>query len=140
MARIQIYPGEWPWARWSIEQAGNWLDGNAPAREVHRLDDVLDDRHQHFALAVAHHPDVLRAVGEDFRDRAEASAIGQKNFASDRFIIVELARLGGGDVLRREHHDRALERFGRVYVGDAVERDSIGGRVERSDSGHAELA
>ena len=110
------------------------------AGEVHRLDDILDHRDQHFALAVAHHPDVLRAVRKDFLDRAEAAAVGQKNLASDRFVIVELARLRGRDVLVREHHDRALERLGRIDVGDTFERDSPRRRVERRHRGDAKLA
>src|SRR5208337_392572 len=70
----------------------------------------------------------------------EAAAVGQKHLASDRLVVVELARLRGRDIFVREHHDRALQRLGRVYVRDAIERDSPRRRVERRHSRQPKLA
>src|SRR5208282_5539399 len=76
----------------------------------------------------------------DFFDHADAAAVGQKYFASDRLEIVELAGLGGRDILRREHHDRAFERLCRAYVGDTLERDSSRRRVQPRHSSQPKLA
>src|SRR6266852_7432362 len=97
----------------SVEQSRYRLYHKDPPIEVHRLDDVLDDRHEHFFETIAHDPNVVGAGGEYLFDRSYALSVGCMHFAANNLKEVEFTKAGRWKVVYGDHYGRPLERVRR---------------------------
>jgi hypothetical protein len=108
----------------SVEQSRYRLYHKDPLIEVHHLDDVLDDRHEHFFETIAHDPNVVGAGLEYLLDRSYAASAGGMHLAPDNLKVVEFTNAGRWKVVYSDHYGRALERVRRSRAIETFEHNS----------------
>jgi len=111
-------------SRGPVAQSRNWTYHKDPLIEVYRLDDVLDNRHEHFFETIAHDPNVVGAGGEYLLDRSYAASAGGMHFAADNLKVVEFTSPGRRKVVYSDHYGRPLEGVRRSRAIETFERNS----------------